>query len=147
MAMKRARFIAVVMVILAEACFAQSPHQVEVVAEVSLTNQTGTTGGTLYTPKETGIFRVNLYVQCTKGDPQDKEDLNPVFAWKDDNPGTEQLRLEPLPDQVAGLPFTFIYIIKDIGGAPIEWQVDTMTGDTAVYEVYLALERIGPKVQ
>jgi hypothetical protein len=139
MAMKRGCFIAVVLVFLEGVCFAQSPseitpREVEVVAEVGpLTNQTGRVSGTVFTPPQTGMFRVSFYVQCIKGDPINGKDLFP--------------ELGPVPDRTGGLPATFSFIIKDNGRQSIEWVVEKPPVDESVYEVYLALERIGPKVQ
>lgn len=143
--MKRAWFVTVV-AMLAGVCLAQSPRQVEVVTEASRTNQTGTVTGPLFTPNETGMFRVNFYVQCTKGDPVNGQGLGPMLYWKDDN-GREQLFLGSVSDKLAGLPTSYVFIIKASEGQPITWAVNTYPPDDSEYEVYLALERIGPKVQ
>lgn len=146
--MKRVCVIAVVVVILAGVCFAQSPRQVEVVAEVSLTNQTGTVYGTLYTPPQTGVFRVSFMLQCTKGDPVNGQGLFPSIGWTDDNHDELFSPGGPVLDQRPGAPSSFIVIIKAIAGTPISWSVNPVNkNDTSEYEVYIALERIGPKVQ
>ena len=133
------KIIAVVVVILAGVCVAQSPRQVEVVAEVSLTNQTGETGGTLYTPAQTGVFRVNFMVHCINGSAP----IVPRLFWTDDHAG------EAYSTNVScGLPHTSpaaVLIIKAIAGQPIGWAVFGQEGQ--VYDVYLTLERIGPKTQ
>ena len=82
--MKKLCVIATVGVILAGVCVAQSPHPVEVVAEVGATNQTGTSGGVLFTPNETGMFRVSLCLQCTQGDAQNGHGLSMTLRWLDD---------------------------------------------------------------
>jgi hypothetical protein len=92
------------------------------------------------------MFRVNYYVQCTKGGNQDQNGLFPSLNWKDDN-GYEAFEPPVIPDSHTGPPTSYVLIIKSLGGKPIEWQVTTEQGDTAVYEVYLALERIGPQGQ
>jgi hypothetical protein len=143
--MKRACFVVAIALILAGVCFAQAPRQVEVVAEVALTNQTGTTVGTLYTPEEAGMFRVNFYVQCTKGDPNGAG-LNPMLTWTDDN-GKEVVFYPTIPDGSPGPPASFLSVIKAIAGKPLVWRVTLGNNDTSKYEVYIALERIGPKVQ
>lgn len=56
--------------------FGLAQRQVEVVAEVSRVNQTGTQGGTLFTPSETGVFRVNFMIQCTGGDNSEFPDAS-----------------------------------------------------------------------
>jgi hypothetical protein len=135
--MKRIFVIAAV-VILAGVCFGQPTHQVEVVAEVAITNQTGETTGTLYTPAQTGMFRVSFMVQCTTGSPA----VEPRLFWKDDH-GIEFTST----DVSCGNPHlssAFIVIIKAIAGQPITWVV---FGQAQVYDVYLTLEQIGPKVQ
>jgi hypothetical protein len=133
------KIIAVVVVMLAGVCFAQSPRQVEVVAEVALTNQTGSTGGTLFIPAQTGRFRVNFMVQCTTG----AQPVGPRLFWTDDHAG------EAYSTNVScGLPHTSpaaVLIIKAIAGQPIGWAVFGQEGQ--VYDVYLTLERIGPKTQ
>jgi hypothetical protein len=141
------KIIAVVVVVLAGVCFAQSPRQVEVVAEVALTNQTGETTGTLFTPAQTGVFRVTFMVQCTRGNPLNADGLNPELVWTDDN-GGERFVPGTVGDSAAEPPTSFTFVIKDMGGAPIEWGVSPVKpGDDSIYEVYIALERIGPKVQ
>ena len=144
--MKRACFAVLVVVFLAGVCFAQSAHQVEVVAEVSLTNQTGTVGGTLYTPKETGMFRVNFYVQCT-GQGQNAQGLYPMLQFTDDIGPDFDAQLGFAGDGQPQAPSSWTNIIKAKAGTPIIWQVQLLSGDTSPYEVYIALERIGPKVQ
>jgi hypothetical protein len=139
------KIIAVVVVVLAGVCFAQSPREVEVVAEVSLTNQTSDTGGTLFTPSETGVFRVNLMVQCT-GNQQPQGTLDPEFLWADDN-GREGSFLSSIPCGNPSLPATSIFIIKATPALPIFWEMRAGGRATSTYEVYIALERIGPKVQ
>jgi hypothetical protein len=143
--MKRAWFVAVVALVLTGVCFAQSPRQVEVVAEVSLTHQTGTTSGTLYTPEETGMFRVNFYLQCTKGDPGDFQGLTAYVHWTDDN--FPEAFHQNVGDQEETSPSSWNFIIKDLVGQPITWEVSANAQDTSKYEVYIALEHIGPKVQ
>jgi hypothetical protein len=144
--MKRACFIAVVVVILAGTCLAQSARQVEVVAEVSLTNQVGPISGTLYTPEATGMFRVNLYLQCTQGDPLNGQGLSMDLRWYDDV-GGGSFTFSISDSQKSGSAASYAFLIKDRGGVPITWDVRAAPLDAAVYEVYIALERIGPKVQ
>jgi hypothetical protein len=140
------KIIAVVVVVLAGVCFAQSPRQVEVVAEVSLTNQTGTITGTLYTPPQTGVFRVNFMFQCT-GDQQNSGTLQPAFIWTDDN-GEEFYELGQIPCGNIGRPASFIFIIKATAEKPINWFLrEGGSQGTSTYDVYMALERIGPTVQ
>jgi hypothetical protein len=147
MAMKRTCFIAVVLVILAGTCLAQSARQVEVVAEVALTNQTGNTGGILFTPNQTGMFRVSFYLQCTKGSEILNTELDPVVLWTDDN-GNEFEALPPVQDNSIGPPESAMFIIKAIAGTPVSWNVQpNRLRDKSRYEVYLALEHIGPTVQ
>jgi len=142
--MKRACFIAAVALVLAGTCFAESPRQVEVVAEVSLTNQTGLLAGTLYTPKATGMFRASLYLQCTQGDPQDVQGITMTLEWFDDV-GSERFAFN-IADSEKGAPTSQTFLIKGQAGMPIDWNI-SVRGSNAIYEVYLALERIGPKVQ
>jgi len=145
--MKRACVIAVVVVILAGVCLAQSARQVEVVAEVSLTNQTGKTGGTLFTPNQTGMFRVSFYLECTEGSQILNTELDPVVLWTDDN-GDEFEALPPVQDNSIGPPVSAMFIIKAIAGTPVSWNVQPsrLPKDKSRYEVYLALERIGSTV-
>jgi hypothetical protein len=143
-AMKRACYIAVVALVLAGTCFAESARQVELVAEVSLTNQTGLIAGTLYTPKDTGMFRASLYLQCTEGDPQDVQGITMTLEWTDDV-GSERFAFN-IADSEKGAPTSQTFLIKGQAGIPIDWNI-SVRGSNAIYEVYLALERIGPKVQ
>ncbi len=144
--MKRACLVVTFVVFLAGVCSAQSPRQVEVVAEVSLTNQTGTTNGTLFTAAQTGLFRVSYMIQCTNGDARNGHGLTPTLSWTDDNGSDGFIPGSPINDNVPQRPITYVFVFKDIGGAPIEWQVTTVPEDKSVYEVYIALERLGPMV-
>jgi hypothetical protein len=136
------KIIAVVVVILAGVCVAQSPRRVEVVAEVNLTNQTGTTRGTLYTPPQTGVFRVNFMIVCTAG----SGDVLPGFSWTDDNGGEAyQFNTDYAECGSPHAPMGAVFIIKAIAGTQIDWEAIWQGGQT--YDVYLALERIGPKGQ
>lgn len=132
------------MFVLVAVSFGQRP--IEAVAVVSLTNQTGTTQGTLYTPQETGLFRVTLMLQCTGGPGQQMSDLNPYFTFVDDNgpefyfPGTGQDG-QPLPPQ------SWSFVIKLIGGNPLIWNVQLAANDTSTYETYILLEKIETKTQ
>jgi hypothetical protein len=144
--MKRACFIAVVVVILAGVCLAQSARQVEVVAEVSLTNQTGLTVGTLFTPNQTGMLRVSFYVQCTKGSGLGHSALSPSLSWTDDT-GADSQMFPSVVDIFAGPPATFVFIVRALAGTPITWSVAPTFNDTSRYQVYIALEHIGPTVQ
>jgi hypothetical protein len=140
------RIFAVVAVFLAGTCFAQSARPVEVVAEVSLTNQTGGISGTLFTPAQTGMFRVTMYIQSTGGNPQNGQGIDPQFHWTDDN-GLEYQSLPSVNDGGPQAPFSTVFVIKAISGTSITWGTEMAPSDDSVYEVYLALERIGPKVQ
>jgi len=144
--MKRACFIAVIAVVLAGTCFAQSPRQVVVVADVARTNRTGNTGGILFTPTLTGMFRVNFYVQCTSGSGLGGTVLSPNLSWSDDI-GTETQVFPGVGDTSSGPPATFVFIVKALAGTPIAWNVEPSFNDKSRYEVYLALEAIGPTVQ
>jgi hypothetical protein len=144
--MKKACFISVAVVILAGLCFAQSVRPVEVVAEASLTNQIqGNQRRFLYTPKETGMFRVTFYVQCIKGDPQNGQGLSPQLYFTDDT--GRDFFSGHAPDNVPQPPTSYIFVIKSIGGSSISWEVAKQGSDESAYEVYLALERIGPVAQ
>jgi hypothetical protein len=144
--MKRACFIAVVVVILAGTCLAQLPRQVVVVADVARTNRTGNTGGILFTPTLTGMFRVSFYVQCTRGSNLGGTALSPMLSWTDDI-GADSQMFPSVVDIFAGPPVSSIFIIKAIAGTPVRWSVrPNTTGDNSVYEVYVALEAIGPTV-
>jgi hypothetical protein len=138
------KVIAVVVVILAGVCFAESPRHVEVVAEVGLTKQTGTATGTLYTPSETGVFRVNFMTQCTSGGSGTVE---PRLSWVDDNGGEFYPTSATVPCEDPHTPVSFIFIIKAIAGQPITWTVFGGLQGENIFEVYIALEQIGPKVQ
>jgi hypothetical protein len=142
--MKRACFIAVVLVILAGTCLAQLPRQVVVVADVARTNRTGNTGGILFTPTFTGMFRVSFYVQCTRGSGIQSA-LQSAVIWTDAN--GEEFEVLNVQDTAPEPPVSSIFIIKAIAGTPVRWLVQpNTTGDNSVYEVYLALEAIGPTV-
>jgi hypothetical protein len=145
--MKKAFVITMAVGILAGACLAQSPRLAEVVAEVGLVKQTGTVGGTLYTPNEAGVFRVTFYVQCTMGSEQTGKGLFPILKWRDDVFSETFAPAPSIVDSNAGAPTSYIFVIKDIAGKPVTWRVATQPGDTSEYEVYIALERIGPVVQ
>lgn len=117
-------------------------RQVEVVADVGLTNQVnGISQRTLYTPNQTGMFRVTVYLQCTKGDPQGMG-MNPVVLWTDDNGEETFIPGGPVEDKTPGPGVTFSFVIKDLAGIPIQWEL-VKDDNRAVYEIYLAVERIG----
>jgi hypothetical protein len=144
--MKRVCFAVLVVVVLTGACLAQSPRQVEVVAEVSLTNLTQDNGGSLFTPAQTGMFRVTMYVQSTGGNPQNAQGIYPQFHWTDDD-GLESQSLPPVNDGGPQAPFSTVFVIKALANTAIIWGTEMAPLDNSVYEVYIALERIGPKVQ
>jgi hypothetical protein len=135
--------LTVVVLLLASLSFSQ--RQVEVVAEVGLTNQTGTIGGTLYTPQNTGLFRVNFTLQCT-GSGTNPQGLYPVIQFTDDNGPDFDQQLGFADDGQPTAPYSWTNVFKAIAGTPITWQVQLLPGDTSPYEVYIALEKIGPKL-
>ena len=138
--------ILTVLVVVGLGSISLAQRQVEVVAEVGMTNQTGTIGGTLYTPKLTGLFRVNFYLQCT-GFGDNPQGLYPVIQFTDDIGSDFDSQLGFADDGQPTAPRSWIDIIKAKAGTPITWQVQVLPGDTSPYEVYIALERMGPKVQ
>ena len=116
----------------------------EIVAGIRLTGQTGSIGGTLFTPTNTGLFRVNFYVQSTGGDPSTGQGIFPSFNWTDDN-GPDYQPLPLVADGGPQQPFSTVFIIKAVAGQPITWATGLNPTDNSVYEVYFTLERIGPK--
>lgn len=121
--------------------FGLAQRQVEVVAEVSRVNQTGTQGATLFTPSQTGVFRLTVMVQCTRGG--NGNGITPILSWTDDNKG-ESTRFGQVPNQAAGPPYTFTFVFKAIAQTPINWVVQT--DNSSDYEFYFVLEKLGPRV-
>ncbi len=140
--MKKAVSIIFTMCLFASLAIAQ--RQTEVIAEVALTNQSGTIGGTLYTPVSTELFRVTIMLQCTRGNGQASQ-LFPIFTFTDDN-GPEFFEFNSVQDGQPYPPITSTGIFKIIGGSPLNWEVQALPGDTSEYEVYIVLERIAPKI-
>lgn len=143
--MKKSILTLLTVILLGSISLAQ--RQVEVVAEVGLTNQTGTMSRTLFTPATSGVFRVNFMIQCTGGDIQNSSALVPTLDWVDGNGPEFYPGFFGVPDGAPMPPYSFVFIIKAKGGRPIVWGIQEQPQDTSTYNVYLALERIGPKVQ
>jgi hypothetical protein len=119
---------------------------IEAIAVVSLTNQTGTTQGTLYTPQETGLFRVTMMLQSTGGPGGQISGLNPYFTFVDDN-GPEFYPAGTGQDGQALPPQTWSFVFKLKGGNPLIWNVQLAANDTSTYETYIVLEKIGTRMQ
>ena len=136
--MRNAILIAVAMLMFINVGFTQ--RDMRVLADVSLTSQTGNNSGTLYTPTSTGFFRITFYVRC-KGGVQNCPILSQGSAaltyTADGDGGSIGI---PMPSQSG-----WIGMIKADANTPIHWVLFSFPGDTSVYDLYILAEQPGPQ--
>jgi len=104
----------------------------------------------IYTPSETGLFRVSVYMCMSK--PGNTSDRDWVFflTWTDDaGKETDQLAdlvVNSLPP--SGYAFSYIhpagFAFEAVGGEPITFSVDASsgTGTLGRYSLYYTVEQI-----
>ncbi len=121
-----------------------------IVASGKMVGQTqGIPKTTLFTPTETGLFRVSVYMCMTKpGSPN--RDWIFALNWTDDaGPESDQLADLPMtsspPNAYAlsyALPAGFAFEV--VAGQPITFTVDasTGTGSKGAYSIYYTVEQI-----
>jgi hypothetical protein len=105
---------------------------------------------TLYTPSETGLFRVSVYMFMTKPGNTSDRDLVFVLHWTDDG-GREfdqlaDLVVNSLPPN--GYALSYIhpagFAFEAVGAEPITFSVDASsgTGTLGRYSLYYTVEQI-----
>jgi hypothetical protein len=105
---------------------------------------------TLYTPSETGLFRVSVYMCTTKRGNTSNRDWVFNLHWTDDA-GRETDQLADLVVNSApptGFALSYIlpagFAFEAVGGEPITFTVDPSngTGTVGAYSLYYTVEQI-----
>ncbi len=112
-----------------------------VVATFKRTNQAGPISmQTIFTPPDTGIYRITVVIVVTAGNGQQGSDWEPTFEWEDEN-GDENY-LIPIPTQSTTEGSSSLSI-HDLRGKPIKGGV-VSSGDTSgsKYDVFVVVEQI-----
>lgn len=122
-----------------------------IVAKGALPNQTATITTTLYTPTQTGLYRLTVYATITKADPNSQSYWYYNLAWTDDG-GSESEGSIVYQNVIA--PRQFIYEgLFTQGGAIVPFQAKAGTPithsmlqggppDNSAYSLYYTLERL-----
>jgi hypothetical protein len=130
-----------------------TPISPAIVARGKLLNQTAPIPATtIFTPTQTGLYRLSVYATITRADPSSQSDWLYSFGWTDDSgPVVESDFLYGYPTNVgqffsynnsesfggAALPF------EAKAGTPITYSMAQQNGpDNSAYSLYYTLERL-----
>ena len=122
-----------------------------IVASGKMVGQTkGISTTTLYTPSETGLFRVSAYMCMTKPGNTPNRQWIFVLNWTDDaGKEADQLAdivVNAVPPNAYALSFILPagFAFEAVAGEPITFTVDLSkgTGTTGTYSVYYTVEQL-----
>jgi hypothetical protein len=120
--------------------FGFAKRSMMVLTQFSLANQTGSTGGVLYTPQTAGYFRITFFLHCEGGVQGCGIQNRGGYITYTDGGNT-------FTDGGIGQesPLGGIAMIHADANTPITWSTSALAGDTSVYDVYILVEQPGPQ--